>query len=80
MGHLKTVFVLLTLVILSLVSQGQMYQWQMDTFKDAEKARKWRSKQKRTKIYKPKQRKVSAYRRRKFTYGQPTTIRHKGVR
>jgi len=52
----------------------------MDTFKNAEKARKWRSKKKRKEIWNPKKRKVSAIRRRKFTYGQPTTIRHKGVR
>lgn len=73
-------FLLITLLFTSTQVSGQMYQWQMDTFKNAEKARKWRSKKKRKEIWNPKKRKVSAIRRRKFTYGQPTTIRHKGVR
>ena len=55
-----------------------MYQWQMDTYKNAEKARKWRSGQRVRKLWTNKK-KVKG-RRRKYTYGQPTVIRHKGVR
>jgi hypothetical protein len=62
-------------------SQNQMYQWEMDTYKNAEKARKWRSTKTTSKLWARKRKsKPSWIRRREFTYGQPTKIRHKGVR
>ena len=54
--------------------------WQYNQFKEAEKARKWRTSKSDKKLWKPKQRKLKWYQRRKFNYGKPTTIRHKGVR
>lgn len=56
-----------------------MKGWEYDTFKKAEKARRWRGKKRISKIYtKPKRK--SWFRRNKNPYGQPTTIRHKGLR
>ena len=61
--------------------QNQMHQWEMNQYKSAEKARKWRSKQKTAKLWtqSPKRTKGSG-RRKRYTYGQPTTIRHRGRR
>ena len=47
-----------------------MYRWQMDTFKNAEKSRKWRSKKKVSLLW---TRSTKKKRKKKFTYGQPTT-------
>jgi hypothetical protein len=76
---MRLIVIILFLFILSIgKGQNQMYQWQMDTYKNAEKARRWRSGQKVRKLWVPKRK--EKMRRRKYTYGQPTKIRHKGVR
>ena len=61
---------MLLLVFLSIQSYGQMYRWQMDTFKNAEKSRKWRSKKKVSFLW---TRSTKKKRKKKFSYGQPTT-------
>lgn len=55
-----------------------MKGWEYNTYKNAEKARKWKSKQRNSRIQLPKRNRKP--RKNKYTYGQPTTIRHKGVR
>lgn len=53
-----------------------MYQWQMDQFKAAEKARKWRvgrSGKRLNTTRRTRNKKI-------YRYGQPTTVRHKGKR
>ena len=62
---------ILLLVFLSLQSYGQMYSWQMDTFKNAEKSRKWRSKKKVSFLWTRSTKKKR--RKKQFTYGQSTT-------
>jgi len=60
------------LLLISSQGYGQMYKWEMNTFKNAEKARKWRSKKKVSMLWtrkKPSKRNT----RKKYTYGQSTT-------
>jgi len=61
---------LIFLLLLAYRSYGQMYRWQMDTFKNAEKSRKWRSKKKVSFLW---TRSTKKKRKKKFSYGQPTT-------
>ncbi len=64
-------YLILLLVFLSIQSYGQMYRWQMDTFKNAEKSRKWRSKKKVSFLWTRSTKKNK--KRKQFNYGQPTT-------
>ena len=50
--------------------------WQYDTFKNAEKARRWRVGRSGIRLNTTKHTKN----KKKYRYGQPTTVRHKGKR
>ena len=63
-----------------LQGQNQMKMWQYDTFKEAEKARSWRSKKRVRDLWKRKDRTTPSWKHPKYNYGKMTTIRHKGKR
>ena len=62
---------LIFLLLLAYRSYGQMYRWQMDTFKNAEKSRKWRSKKKVSFLWTRSTKKNK--KTKKFNYGKSTT-------
>ena len=62
---------LIFLLLLAYQSYGQMYRWQIDTFKNAEKSRKWRSKKKVSLLWTRSTKKNK--KRKQFNYGKSTT-------
>lgn len=56
---------------ISLQSNAQMHKWEMNTFKNAEKSRKWRSRRTVSFLW-TRSKRPRKDRKKKFTYGQIT--------
>ena len=77
---LKRIFLILGIFLtLNTFSQNQVYQWQMDTYKNAEKARSWRFKKKTSDLW-TRKKKVKSPRNIPDFYRKPSKTRHRGRR